>query len=107
MTESVAEAGGVDVAAVLRAHRSRLDPQFVIDARRPASVQGIWSRHGEQRQDQLRITMNQLGRIPKPLVNRAVRRRQAVLKDILRVRRSGVLGVRTVVSGGLPGLGKR
>lgn len=97
----------VDVAATLRAHRSTLEAQFVIDARKPASVQGLWRRYGEQRADSLRATVSQLGRIPSPLVNKAVRRRHAVIKDILRVRRSRVLGARSFVSGGLPGLGKR
>ncbi len=96
-----------DVAAILLAHKSRLDVQFVIEARKPASAQALWRRYGEQHAATLRDTATKLRQIPKSLANKAVRRRRAVIQHIQRAQRSGVIGVRSVVSGGLPGLGRR
>lgn len=96
-----------DVEAILCARGSKLEPGFVRAARKPASVQGLWRTYASMRPQELTAAAHMLARIPDPLVNKAVRRRREVIKKVREGFRSGVLGVRSVGSGGAPTLGKR
>lgn len=96
-----------DIEATLRALRSKLDPAFVRAARQPASTQGLWRSYAAMRPQALTGTAQMLARIPDPLVNKAVRRRREVIKKVREGFSTGVLGVRSVRSGGAPTLGKR
>lgn len=96
-----------DIAAILRARRSKLDPDFVQAARKPGRVEGLWRTYASMSPQTLTATAGKLARIPDPLVNKAVRRRRAVIKRVREGFRSGVLGVRSVSSGGAPTLGRR
>lgn len=99
--------GGPDIESVLRASHSGLTVAFVVDVRKSAAKQSLWRRYGSQNPRTLRKTARELAKIPKPLVNKAVRHRQAVIRAILVADRQRLFGVGSIVSGGLPGLGRR